>query len=114
MSTPSSSIGLSNISTQQEASRLPGEGGREACLFEDALKHDREDGGGLCMRVDAQCVGVCLWMCATLFRWRAHVFHVTEYASSKTGRQAPCEPLDYIRVLQIDCKRVVVSTGKCC
>lgn len=47
MSTPSSSIGLSNISTQQEASWLPGEGGRQACLFEDALKHDREDGGGL-------------------------------------------------------------------
>lgn len=34
--------------------------------------------------------------------------------SNKTGRQAPCEPLDYIRGLQIDCKRIVVSTGKCC
>lgn len=35
-------------------------------------------------------------------------------SSSMRAIKQSGEPLDYIRALQIDCKRVVVSTGKCC
>lgn len=78
--------------------------GGEACLFEDALERDSEDGGAyacMCMRR----VGMREWACACgcVLRWRAHLFHVTKYASDERGRPAASELLDYIRVLQIDC-----------
>lgn len=86
------------------AQAAPRRGGK-ACLFQEAPRHNCEDGGGLCMHVPC----VCLWTCVTLFRWRAHLFHVTKYASNKI---AACELLDCIRGLQIDWKRIVASIGK--
>lgn len=92
------------------AQAAPRRGGK-ACLFEEAPRHDCEDGGGcacMCMRR----VRTRVWACATLFRWRAQLFHVTKYVSNKRGRRAACELLDCIRGLQIDWKRIVVSIGK--
>lgn len=64
------------------------------------------------MHVHALWQDSCVDVCGCVVRWRAHLFHVSEYVSNKRRRRAACELLDYIRVLQIDCKRIIVSIGK--